>query len=339
MRLLAISLILATAWTSTPARAESRFIVDDDAYADQVVRAAEKLRHEHKLLAFDTLRSQVHTKGFALKLLPPSQQALQPPDLCDRLRESTLAVGTFYKCPDCGSWHFSGSAGFVVNESGVVCTCCHVLLEEDAQIKESYLVAADAYGHVFPVLSVLAADTEADTCLIRINATGLRPLPLRAGSRPGETVYCLSHPGGYYFMFTQGMIARLNRRTNAETDEHGQVKGTQSRPILLLNITAEFAPGSSGAAVVDVCGNVVGQVASIGDAGASPEDQPDKPASPSVPIRFCTATEEILRLLNANLAKDSPPGSLVPAKSPKPKLRRVGSRLVCPRPQAKATER
>ena len=44
-------------------------------------------------------------------------------------------------------------------------------------------------------------------------------------------------------MFTQGMVARLNRHTNADTDSHGHLTGTPSRAVLLLNITAEFAPG------------------------------------------------------------------------------------------------
>jgi hypothetical protein len=28
--------------------------------------------------------------------------------------------------PGLRAWHFSGSAGFVVGENGIVCTCCHV---------------------------------------------------------------------------------------------------------------------------------------------------------------------------------------------------------------------
>src|SRR5579862_8025434 len=262
MRGLATLLVLTTTWATLSGAQSSRFIIDDDAYADHIVHAAQKLLREHKLSSLDSLRAQVHTEGFSLRLQPISPEKLEPPELCERLRESTLAVGSFYKCPDCGEWHFSSSTGFVVGESGVVCTCCHVILEEDEQVREGYLVAADAVGHVYPVQAVLAADTDADTCLIRIGATGLKPLALRTGVRPGETVYCLSHPGGYYFMFTQGLVARLNRRTNVDTAVNGH-SDLPSRPILLLNITAEFAPGSSGAPVVDACGNVVGQVDSI----------------------------------------------------------------------------
>jgi S1-C subfamily serine protease len=306
----------------------ARFVIDDDTYSDKIVQTAQKLVKEHQLLSLDTLRRQVHTKGIPLNLLPPAHEKLEPPDLYDRLRQSTFAVGTFYKCPDCGGWHFSSSTGFVFGESGMICTCCHVILEEDQEIKESYLIAADASGRVFPIQAVLAADTDADTCIVRINAAGLKPLPLRSGVRAGESVFCLSHPGGYFFMFTQGLVARVNRRTNA--DEVTQGTAPKSRPILLLNITAEFAPGSSGAPVVDVCGNVVGQVASIADAGEASPDEDNQATSPSVAVRFCTAAEELLHLTNPNLAPESHSPSPHPAKKPKPKVRKLNLGNRCP---------
>jgi hypothetical protein len=331
-RFASLLFVLATMWTLAASGQSPRFIIDDDHYSDQVVRAGQKLLHEHKLLSLDLLRAQVHTKGFALKPMPPVGEKLDPPDLCERLRESTLAVGSLYKCPDCGEWHFTSSSGFIVSEGGIVCTCCHVLTEEDDEIKESYLVAADSAGHVFPVQSVLAADPDADACLLHIGATGLKPLPLRPGARAGESVYCLSHPGGYYFMFTEGLVARLSRRADSQKDEARHSKATQSRPVLLLNITAEFAPGSSGAPVVDTCGNVVAQVASIAEAGESASGDDDQPASPSVPVRFCTASEEILRLMSPNFARDSHAPVLRPAKKPKSKLRQLSQRTHCPLP-------
>jgi len=308
--------------TGVRLRAQSgRFVVDDDSYTAQVVLAGEKLLRENKLVPLDSLRSQVRTKPFAIKALPVSHEKLEPPQICERLRESTLAVGTLYKCPDCGGWHFSGSTGFVVSEDGIVSTCCHVIMEDsDPKVAVAFLIAADSSGRVFPVQSVLAADTDADTCFVSISGTGLKPLPLRPGVRPGESVYCLSNPGGYFFMFTQGLIARLNRRTNADTDGHGHSNGLPSRPVLLLNITAEFAPGSSGAPVVDSCGNVVGQVASIAEAGETSADDEDQTTSPSVPIRFCTAAEEILRLSSPSLANEYHGQAHRTSKKPKQKV-------------------
>jgi len=311
--LLGTVLFTAGALAQTP-----RFVIDDEAYDAKVTDASARLLQDGKLKSRDSLRGQAHSGSFPVKSLALFHQKLAPPDLCDRLRQSTLAVGSYYKCPDCGEWHFNSSAGFVVGEGGVICTCCHVVQAEDEGVKESYLIAADDAGRVFPVQSVLAADTESDTCLVKIDAPGLKPLPLRSGVRAGERVYCLSHPGGYFFMFTQGMVARLNRKRNEVLDEHGHTNGLLTRPILFLNVTAEFAPGSSGAPIADEAGNVVGQVASIADAGEPPIGNTNAPPFPSVPVRFCTATEEILRLTQPNtLAAHEPAASNAPPTRPR----------------------
>jgi serine protease Do len=315
MIVLLLGAMLSTAATLAQA---PRFIVDDEEYVQKVTDASARLLQDGKLKSLDLLRGQVRNGGFPVKPLALSHQKLTPPDLCDRLRQSTLAVGNYYKCPDCGEWHFNSSAGFVVGEGGVICTCCHVVQAEDEDVKESYLIAADDAGRVFPVQSVLAADTESDTCLVKIDAPGLKALPLRTGIRTGERVYCLSHPGGYFFMFTQGMVARLNRKCNEVLDEHGHTNGLLTRPILFLNVTAEFAPGSSGAPIVDEAGNVVAQVASIADAGEPPIGNTNAPPSPSVPVRFCTAAEEILRLTQPNtLAAHDALGSNAPPVRPR----------------------
>ena len=306
-------------WTAALWAQSSRFIIDDDAYSDRVVRAAQRLLREHKLLSLGALQTEVRTEGFPLRLPPLSREKLEPPELCDRLRESTLAVGTFYKCPDCGGWHFSASTGFVVGENGIICTCCHVILGEDERIKEAYLIAADASGSRISSPGCGRRRYRSrylPAACGRHRAEAFAPAPRRPGRRAGVLP---EPPGRLFFMFTQGLVSRLNRRTNADTDQNGQPNSIPSRPVLLLNITAEFAPGSSGAPVVDPCGNVVGQVDSIADAGEAASDDENQPPSPSVPIRFCTATEEILRLANPNLARESRSPLLKPAKSQKKK--------------------
>ena len=312
-------LVLGALLSSTGTAAEApRFVIDDEQYVSKVIQTSARLLEEGKLKSSDALRGQVRNGGFPVKLASPSRQNLATPDLYDRLRRSTLAVGSFYKCPDCVEWHFNGSAGFAVGEGGIVCTCRHVVTAEDEGVTESYLIAADDAGRVFPVQSVLAADEESDTCLVKIDAPGLKPLPLRPGVRAGERVYCLSHPGGYYFMFTQGLVARVNRQRNEMLDNHGRTNGLLTRPILFLNVTAEFAPGSSGAPITDEAGNVVGQVASIADAGEPELGTTNAPPVPSVPVRFCTATEEILELTRASAkVADKATRTNAPARKPR----------------------
>ncbi len=308
--------VLAVALVSASALAEPpRFIIDDDAYVEKVTRAGARLLTAGQLVPAGKLLGQIERKRFRVKTVPLAQEKLTPPNLYDRLRERVLAVGAFYKCPECPDWHFNGSTGFVVAEDGIVSTCCHVVMSQDDEIEESYLIAADASGRVFPVQAVLAEDLDSDTCFVKIGAAGLKPLPLRTGARTGERVYCLSHPAGNHFLFTEGMVARVTRTRNERLDDKGSTNAGLTRPILFLNVTTEYAPGSSGAPIVDEAGNVVAQVASLADAGEPDAESTDEqaPASPSVPLRFCIATEEILRLVEKG---PETPGRVLSPKTP-----------------------
>src|SRR5262249_7789944 len=116
---------------------------------------------------------------------------------------------------------------------------------------------------------------------------------------------------------------RLNRRPNDALDDHNQSPAPRTRPVLFLNVTAEFAPGSSGAPIVDEAGNLVGQVASIVDAGEPETGDEQTAASPSVAIRFCTAAEEIQRLTDPHLKPSEPLPPQPVGQEGKPKIRRL----------------
>src|ERR1035437_11002716 len=102
MRAFIAQLLGVLLFTASALAAPPRFVIDDEEYADKVTDASARLLHDGKLLSLDALRGQVHVGGFPVKSLSLSRQKLPPPDLCDRLRQSTLAVGSYYKCPDCG---------------------------------------------------------------------------------------------------------------------------------------------------------------------------------------------------------------------------------------------
>jgi hypothetical protein len=53
-----------------------------------------------------------------------------------------------------------------VGEGGIICTCCHVVEAADEGIEESHRVSADDAGRVFPLQSLLAADTESDNPIV-----------------------------------------------------------------------------------------------------------------------------------------------------------------------------
>ena len=156
-----------------------------------------------------------------LQLPAPATERLQPELLYARVRRSTLVVGHFYECKECQQWHFTAATGFAVSKDGVVASCWH-LLTDDEEMPKAALVVADYDGHVWPVQEVLAASAVADVCLLRIQATDLEPLPVRAAARTGEHVWCLSNPDHQFGFFSEGMVAR-------KYTSHGPAPGTEPK--------------------------------------------------------------------------------------------------------------
>ena len=283
--------LLALALLLVSMRADDRLVVDDQVFTAKCTAATEELQKAGKLVSFKKLRTQLNRASCELQLPAPRKDKLSAQEVYRTVRESTVVVGTFFKCTKCKAWHFDSSSGFVAAD-GVVSTCHHVVQFEDKRMREGYLVVADATGRVYPITEVLAANAAVDTCLLRVADLALKPLALNPAAEVGARVYCLGHPDGNHWMFTEGLLSRYF--INREEAETGKIV----RPSLYINVTAEYSPGSSGAPVVDECGNVVGQVESI---TASWETEPGEKgksvsASYGMPLRACVAAEEIAKL-------------------------------------------
>lgn len=289
----ALGLVLTL--TGNLCAAPPRYIVDDAAYTSNATVAAAALQAQGRLVALDALMAQKPAPA-PVKFATPSTTTVPAPELYDRLRAGTVAIGAFYHCHNCGDWHLNLATGFAVAEDGIVSTSAHVLACDEAEMKEAFAIAVDSEGHVFPVETLFAHDTESDTCLVRVAGAKLRVLPLRAGAQPGERVYCLSHPSGHYYMFSQGIVARVSRLTLMPEDETKEAR-PKSRPTLALEVTSEYSPGSSGGPIADEHGNIVAQV----DAIETNTDPGSNATSGVVIARTATAAEEILRLADPAL--------------------------------------
>ena len=292
--------LFSVALGKEPAR---RFVVDEQELSAATLAAAAKLRSDGKLMTPEKLKSQLDRRNFKLDLGAPRHDKISPPDLCDRLRQSTFSVGLLYRDTKTHDWEFNSAVGFVVGADGILCTNHHVasMTEEEADQKAgTYLIAADSDGKVFPVLEILASDPEADTAFIRIDAKDLKPLPIRPGVRPGERVFSMSHPEGEHYLFTEGIVARVAREHEYLEADRDESKPS-SRPLLFVNVTTEYAPGSSGGPVVDRSGNVIAQIQSISEPATDEKGVSELTA----PVRTCVAAEEIIHL-TAPPAKNNP---------------------------------
>lgn len=296
-----LRLFICLIFLSSPSFAtEDRFVVDDEAFEKHASAAAAILHKAGKLVPLKELRTQLKRPHCELTLPEPRKAALRPQEINRLVRGSTVAVAEFFKCSKCKDWHFESSSGFVVAD-GVVSTSHHVVDVEDEDLKQIYLVVADAKGRVFPVTEVLAANAGSDTCLLKVPGLDLPPLPLARNAQVGDPVFCLSHPDGNHWMFTSGMVSRYF--INRETADEGEKPAKRKKPAeaLYLNVTAEFSPGSSGAPVVDECGNVVGQVEAITTSIEEEKDENGKNVATSygMPLRSCVASEELAKLVRA----------------------------------------
>jgi S1-C subfamily serine protease len=278
--------------------AEERFVVDDEAFERQVTAAALVLHEEGKLVPLAKLRTHLGHAQCEVALPAPRKDRLRPPEIHRLVRGSTVVVGTFYHCTKCKEWHFDSASGFVVAE-GVVSTSEHVVDFEDEEMKDGFLVIADAKGRVFPITEVLASNADSDTCMVRVPGLDLPALALSTTAQVGDAVFCLSHPDGNHWMFTTGTLARFFINSEAATDAGKPRPKTRPAPSLYINITAEYSPGSSGAPVVDEYGNVVGQVESITSSIEDEKGDDGKKitASYGMPLRSCVAAEEIAKLV------------------------------------------
>ena len=276
---------------------DDRLVVDDEAFEKQAMAAATALQGQGKLVPLAKLRAQLTRASTGQALPEPRKDRLRPSEVYRLVRSSTVVVATFYHCSKCKEWHFDSASGFVAAD-GVVSTCEHVVDFEDEEMKDGFLVIADARGRVFPVTEVLASNADSDTCLLRVEGLDLPPLPLSRTAQVGDAVFCLSHPDGNHWMFTAGMLSRFYINREAATDGDKPPAKNKIAPSLYINITAEFSPGSSGAPVVDECGNVVGQVESITSSLEEEKGGEGKNITTSygMPLRSCVSSEEIAKL-------------------------------------------
>ncbi len=312
--LLALLLLAAGVFAQGQAPSgDSRYIVEDENFEKAAGQEVERLAKDEKLFNFSEIAKKAPKMRSGISMPSISTKQLPPPELADALRHSTVALGLRYQEPRSKKWRFMiGATAFAIAPE-VLSTSLHVMTIDPAIMREAQAVAVTEDGKVFPVAEIIAASDRADSCLIRVPGLDLPPLPLRGGVRPGEQIWCMSHPDGFAYMFTGGQVARISR------DRYDE----KHQPALHVEVTAEYCPGSSGGAITDAAGNVVAQVSSINNYdGFTSRD--GKAVNGIVSARTCTAAEELLALTS--------PGENEPIPAPSPVIQRQKHRSPKPTP-------
>lgn len=250
---------------------------------------AEKLRNTNGLFSEAKAKEQLKRVNCALALPSPLKKQLRGREIWAAARAAHLRVGWNFHCGKCDKWHLDLAGGYAITKDGAVSTCYHVV-KPPPNFKEGGLVVADEEGNFFPVMEILAASETLDVCILRVASTNLKPLPLNTDVAPGDRAFCFSDPFSERGYFSEGIVNRFLSRQKLQTSN----TTVQTR----LNVTTDWAPGSSGSAVLDECGNAIGHVTSI-SAMASKH-----PVSSSVTTEKASANPTLITLHEAVSARD-----------------------------------
>lgn len=138
-------------------------------------------------------------------------------------------------------------SGVIVRSDGIVMTAYHTIKEQPAV--QARLKNGETYDRVV----VLGFDERRDVAALRIPANNLHTLeraPVQ-DARPGAAVYTISNPAGLEWTASSGILSAIRMADDVPGG------GTGYR---LLQFTAPVAHGSSGGALVDDQGRLLGIV-------------------------------------------------------------------------------
>ncbi|MCH4553080.1 S1 family peptidase [Aestuariibaculum lutulentum] len=225
---------------------------------------AGKLIDAGHVISADSLSPSFKNKGYApveVNLKSPKKKSLKPSELYNRVSESIVIVSPAGRCGEvdekgkaCDKVHTYPASGYIIDSKGIIVTNYHVAnsyitkYNKDAR---DVMVVMLKDGTIFPVEAILSADQKNDLAILKIDTKGreLPVLPIATkDAEIGDPVFIVSHPKGYYYAFSSGMV----------TDKFSEINIGGYRNIMA--ISADFAAGSSGSAIIDQFGNVIGTV-------------------------------------------------------------------------------
>jgi len=230
-----------------------------------------------------TLLKQLRIERCSLELPTVPSTVLEPHQLYNQARESVVVVAGLYLCGKCDKWHASTATGFVISTSGAIVTNYHVVNSN----KKETLVVMTSDGHVQPVERVLAADQRDDLAILQVDADNLTPLPIainREAAPVGSSICVISHPANHFYSLTAGVVSRYLSHHTAQGDA------------ACIDITADYARGSSGAPVLNKQGQVVGIVRSTESIYYAKKD--GQPSNLQMVFKHCIPVECLQQLIN-----------------------------------------
>jgi len=146
----------------------------------------------------------------------------------------------------------SGS-GFIVSQDGYILTNNHVVADAD-RVKVTLLDNREFDARV------VGRDPATDVAVIKINASGLTPLPLGNSDAPrvGDWVLAVGNPLNFTFTVTAGIVSAKGRGLAGLQDPSDRYQIQD-----FIQTDAAINPGNSGGPLVNLQGEVIGINAAI----------------------------------------------------------------------------
>jgi S1-C subfamily serine protease len=243
----------------------------------KLIEGISKLIENNQTVPLTEINKQLQQSvGKKVKIPRVPSFVFDPQSLYELCKPSTLIVSKLYKCGRCTHWHSGSATGFPLTRDGVFATNHHVAAQTEGQI----LVVMDGQGKIYPVTEVLAGDKDSDVAILRAEGAEFRPIPLGEPAKIGSNVHVISHPDGMFYYYSKGMVSLYDRLKGKPRMEW-------------MAISADYARGSSGAAVLNDSGEVVGMVASTITINYNRE----KETNPQMVVGLCAPVEAIRRLI------------------------------------------
>ena len=156
---------------------------------------------------------------------------------------------------------------------------------------------------ILPITAVVAADPGSDTVMLRVPSKDLAALPLADKIAVGDTVFCLSDPFGQRGLFTAGIINCLDGHAEGSADKSAGRR---------LIVSTDWAPGSSGSAVLDSFGNAVGHVDTVQTFASQKKPAHEGKSAPDLPaavltLHFAVPASSVRTLLESHPENTAPP--------------------------------
>jgi putative serine protease PepD len=226
---------------------------------------------------------------------PTGPPALTQPHAATVEQAAAKAIPSVVKLETAGGTQTEEGSGVVLSADGLILTNNHVVSMPAGADPAVATRATLADGRAAP-FTVVGADPVTDVAVVRVQGvSGLHPITMgtSGGLHVGQNVVAIGAPLGLDGTVTTGVISALHRPVSGITGPGGS-----SAVFDAIQTDATMSPGSSGGALVNTAGEMIGLNSAIATMGSA---YPGGPAG-WIGVGFAIPVDQAKRVANQLIA-------------------------------------